>query len=66
MVSDGIASAQDDLWLYQLMEESNGTEPKELSCAIMEKAMERYGHSDDMTVLVLGIKKRNRKLKNAG
>ena len=66
MVSDGIASAQDDLWLYQLMEESAGMGPKELSCAIMERAMERYGRSDDMTVLVLGIKKRGRALKNAG
>lgn len=58
MASDGIASVQDDLWIYQLLEQSELSDPKELSCLIMEEAVKHYGRSDDMTVLVLGMKKR--------
>ncbi len=58
MASDGIAIAQDDLWILKLLEESMLSDPKELSCVIMEEAVKHYGRSDDMTVLVLGMKKR--------
>lgn len=58
IVSDGIAGEADDAWIRKLISEYSGTQSKELARIIMEKAVDRNGCEDDMTVLTIFLEER--------
>ena len=57
MASDGVADAGDDTWLFNLLDEYSGKSSKKLAGDILSGAFTRYGRADDMTVMVVGIRK---------
>ena len=59
MVSDGIVSGADDGWLEdKLMDFAGGENPRDLSKAIIDEAVEKSGKEDDMTVIAIQVSKR--------
>lgn len=53
MLSDGVTQGSDDQWLRTLLSEHTGDASAELSRLILESAAEKFGKSDDMTVLAI-------------
>ena len=53
MVSDGVATGQDDQWLRQMLEEFNGLSPQELAGRVLRESTQRAGYGDDRTVIAL-------------
>lgn len=58
IASDGVATALDDEWLKKSAAEYNGECARELALTLLEKAIEKYGQEDDMTVLTVLLQKR--------
>ncbi len=58
MLSDGVAEAEDDQWVRDLLSKFDGQSPKDLAKAVMEESEKRVGAADDRTALVIWLKKR--------
>lgn len=58
IVSDGVVSGEDDIWIAEAMEAYTGDDAKELARNILEKAAEKHGCEDDMTVLTIAVENR--------
>ncbi len=58
LVSDGVADAEDDGWLRALLEEFDGTSPKELARSVMEESEKRVGAADDRTAVAVQLRRR--------
>lgn len=58
MISDGVASAQDDGWVKSALAVYGGKDPKSLAAELIEKGTEYEGSTDDRTAVVLTIKAR--------
>ncbi|NLO48515.1 MAG: SpoIIE family protein phosphatase [Clostridiales bacterium] len=59
IASDGVANGQDDTWIADNIEGYEGRNAKELARSILDKAVEKYGCEDDMTVLSIAVENRN-------
>ena len=58
IVSDGVAADRDDSWIAPLIISEAGKGPRALARAVLEKAVELHGASDDMTVLAVAVSER--------
>jgi stage II sporulation protein E len=58
IASDGVANGQDDAWIVEFIDGFDGIFSKELARGILEKAVEKYGCEDDMTVLSIVVENR--------
>ncbi len=58
MVSDGVASGQDDEWLTELVSGFDGLSPRLLADCILQESGRREGRGDDRTVMVLKVEQR--------
>ena len=58
IASDGVISREDDGWLRELLMECDGTDTRALAGNVLRRAGERYGYSDDMTVLTVRVEER--------
>ncbi len=58
IASDGVVSSQDDQWLRDMLMEFEGTDTRALARSVIRQAGERYGYSDDMTVLAVRVEER--------
>ncbi len=58
MISDGVTEAFGDGWLIELLKDFEGDDVKKLAGDILGKASQKGEETDDMTVLVLKLKKR--------
>ena len=58
IASDGVISRDDDGWLRELLMEFDGTDTRALAGKVLRTASERYGCSDDMTVLAIRVEER--------
>ena len=58
VASDGVlADEEDDAWLREQLEREQ-TDMKSLARSVLREAEERYGASDDMTVLTIRVEER--------
>lgn len=53
MVSDGVADANDDEWLQDLLAGWTGTDPQQLTSAILADSRTQRGGADDASVLAV-------------
>lgn len=53
MISDGVADANDDEWLQDLLAGWSGSDPQQLASAILADSRARRGESDDASVLAV-------------
>lgn len=60
LISDGVADAEEDGWLRELLEQAGEDSPRELARRVMEESERRVGAGDDRTAVVLQIKERER------
>ena len=58
MISDGVASAEEDGWVKTALAEYDGTDPKALAARLMEESANCEGAPDDRTTVVLTVKER--------
>lgn len=58
MVSDGVTQGGDDRWLRSLISDYESDDPVEISRSILASSTERFGKSDDMTVLTIRTNER--------
>lgn len=58
MLSDGVADAEEDQWVRDLLSAFDGQSPKDLARMVMEESEKRVGAADDRTALVIWLKKR--------
>lgn len=58
MISDGVASAEEDGWVKTALAEYDGTDPKALAARLMEESANCEGAPDDRTAVVLTVKER--------
>ena len=58
LISDGVASPEEDGWVKEALAQYDGTDPKSLATALMEGSSQRQGATDDRTAVVLTIKER--------
>ncbi len=58
IVSDGVAGDGDDAWLCRIISGREWETPRALARAILERAAELHGASDDMTVLAVAVSER--------
>ncbi len=58
LVSDGVTSDGQDIWLFELLKKYGGADPKELARTVVKTAAERYGTDDDMMALVIYVDER--------
>ena len=58
LISDGVASPEEDGWVKTALAEYDGADPKGLASALMEGSAQRQGATDDRTAVVLTIKER--------
>lgn len=59
MATDGVADRNDDVWLKEYLAGYDGESPKKLAGELLAQAYAKYGRADDMTVMVMMIKKNN-------
>ena len=59
IVSDGVTAGLDDRWLIELIAKFGGENPRELASSIIEKASEKFGAEDDMTVIAILVTERS-------
>lgn len=58
LISDGVASPEEDGWVKTALAEYDGTDPKALATALMDGSAQRQGATDDRTAVVLTVKER--------
>ena len=58
LLSDGVVAGQDDTWLCQLLEESQGKTPGEMVQAVIQKSAGEQSGADDSTVIAVQLEKR--------
>ena len=58
LISDGVASPDEDGWVKTALAEYDGSDPKSLAAALMDGSAQRQGATDDRTAVVLTVKKR--------
>ena len=58
LISDGVASAEEDGWVKEALAAYDGSDPKSLAAALMEGSAKRQGATDDRTAVVLTVKER--------
>jgi len=58
IVSDGVVSGNDDVWIAETIKDYTGDDAKELARDILEKAAQKHGCEDDMTVLTIAVENR--------
>jgi len=58
IASDGVISREDDGWLRETLLGFEGTDTRALARSVIRKAGEKYGYSDDMTVLAVRVEER--------
>ncbi|MGM9608469.1 MAG: SpoIIE family protein phosphatase [Oscillospiraceae bacterium] len=59
LISDGVASAEEDGWVKEALAAYDGSDPKALAAALMEGSAKRQGATDDRTAVVLTVKERS-------
>lgn len=59
LLSDGVASPEDDLWVRQLLERYTGEDPRDLTASIMAESERRVGAGDDRTVMAVRLTRRS-------
>lgn len=55
LITDGIVSGQDDLWLRSLLAEFDGLSPQDLAARVLAESGRRAGGGDDRTVIALKL-----------
>ena len=55
VASDGVAPGLDDGWLLDMLREAEEPDVKALARAVLRRAADEYGNSDDMTVLAVRV-----------
>ena len=58
IASDGVVTREDDAWIRELLLSFDGTDTRSLARDVIREAGERYGCSDDMTVLAVRVEER--------
>ena len=58
VASDGVAPGLDDGWLLDMLRETEEPDVKALARAVLRRAADEYGNSDDMTVLAVRVDER--------
>ena len=58
IASDGVVAPEDDKWLRQMLLDYDGSDTKALARSVIHTAGEKYGYSDDMTVLAVRVEER--------
>lgn len=58
IASDGVITKEDDGWLRELLLAYDGTDTRALARDVIRLAGEKYGYSDDMTVLAVRVEER--------
>jgi len=58
LLSDGVASSDDDAWVKEAITSFTGESPKDLARQLMEESEKRVGAADDRTAVVLRVAKR--------
>ena len=58
IASDGVVTQQDDAWIRELLLAFDGTDTRALARDVLRMAGEKYGCSDDMTVLAVRVEER--------
>lgn len=58
IISDGVVSGNDDVWIAEAIEEYIGDDARELARNILDKAAKKHGCDDDMTVLIIAVENR--------
>ncbi len=58
MISDGVASLEEDGWVKEALAAYDGNDPKSLAAALMDASGKREGATDDRTAVVLTVKER--------
>lgn len=59
LISDGVASAQNDGWVKEKLASYDGSDPKELAAQLIEGGIDQEGATDDCTAVVLTVKERS-------
>ncbi len=55
LVTDGVTSGRDDLWLRSLLAEFDGLSPQDLAAQVLAESSKRAGGGDDRTVIALKL-----------
>ena len=58
IASDGVVTREDDGWIKDLLLAFDGTDTRALARDVIRQAGEKYGYSDDMTVLAVRVEER--------
>jgi len=58
IASDGVVAPEDDRWIRQMLMDYDGSDTKGLARSVIRAAGEKYGYSDDMTVLAVRVEER--------
>ncbi len=58
IASDGVVSDEDDGWLREMLQNYEGGDTRSLARDVIRQAGERFGYSDDMTVLAVRVEER--------
>ena len=58
IASDGVVSKDDDGWIRDMLQDFDGADTRSLARDVIRAAGERYGCSDDMTVLAVRVEER--------
>ena len=57
IASDGVVSGEDE-WLRKLLGDFQGGDTRALARTVLRESGERFGYSDDMTVLAVRVEER--------
>ena len=55
LITDGVVSGKDDLWLRAMLAEFDGLSPQELAARVLAESGKRSGGGDDRTVIALKV-----------
>ena len=58
IASDGVVAGEDDRWIRQALTDYDGSDTRALARSVIRTAGEKYGYSDDMTVLAVRVEER--------
>ena len=58
IASDGVVGPEDDRWIRQMLLDYDGSDTRALARNVIRTAGEKYGYSDDMTVLAVRVEER--------
>ena len=58
IASDGVVSKDDDGWLRDMLLDFDGSDTRALARNVIRQAGEKYGYTDDMTVLAVRVEER--------